>query len=67
MPDDYEVAYICDRKACGGQCPSLLAKHDYCTHTTDISHAVNFALVAGKPKYKYAEINDEVKSLSRGC
>lgn len=30
-----KIAYICDRKKCEN-C------HDYCYHTTDIEHAVNF-------------------------
>lgn len=63
MSKDYKVAYVCDRLACGDQCPSLAAETDYCTHTLDISHAVNFALVACKPEFRYAEINDAVKNF----
>lgn len=41
------IVYLCDRGACGGQRPSLLSErtggHDYCQHTSDIKHAVNFS------------------------
>lgn len=48
------IAYLCDRGACGSSgCPSLLSEqtggHDYCQHTTDIKHAVNFSRFDSDP------------------
>ena len=38
------ISYICDRLKCedkyGGKCPG-----EYCQHTTDITHAVNFIVM----------------------
>ena len=39
----YDVAYICDEKACE-HC--IQGESGYCHHTTDIHHAVNFEEVA---------------------
>lgn len=48
------IAYLCDRGACGSSgCPSLLYErkggHDYCQHTIDIEHAVNFSCLQSDP------------------
>ena len=55
------IAYLCDRKACGGSCPSLLSErtdgHDYCQHTTDIKHAVNFSCFPGEPEVWFEKPN----------
>lgn len=64
MLKDYEVAYICDRKACGEQCPSLKSKGDPCNHTTNINHAVNFIKITDN---KFAEINDHVQDFIDGA
>ena len=37
LEDGSRIFFLCDRKACDGACP-----HKYCTHTSDIRHAVNF-------------------------
>lgn len=55
MSKDYKVGYICDRLACGEHCPSLVT--DYCTHTFDINHAVNFTKVADD---QWAEVDERV-------
>lgn len=53
------IAYLCDRGACGGPCPSLLSErtggHDYCQHTTDIEHAENFSKFPGEENIWFEE------------
>lgn len=41
---EYKVAYVCDKKACGKECPSEVFGNGeaLCSHTLDISHAKNF-------------------------
>lgn len=36
-----DVLYICDKKACGEDCPNPVT----CTYTTDPKHAINFKTV----------------------
>ncbi len=36
-----KIFYICDRRACDGECSSG------CTHTSNITHAKNFICVGG--------------------
>lgn len=58
---DIQIAYICDRMACNGGCPSLVARgkgaEDYCQHTTDIRHALNFQKISadGNDEERYIE------------
>lgn len=40
-----DVAYICDGQGCDAHCGLTGFEHEYCKHTCDISHAVNFEQV----------------------
>lgn len=47
MPKHYtNIAYICDKKACGLVCPSA----DFCDHTTDPKHSLTFKQTGDFPK-----------------
>lgn len=48
-----EIAFICDRKACGDVCPDLS-----CSRTLDINHAKHFKRI-GDRKYMEFEESDE--------
>ena len=37
LEDGSYLYFLCDRKACGEQCPN-----EHCSHTSDIYHAANF-------------------------
>ena len=52
------IAYLCDRHACNGRCPSLLDETNTCRHTLDIRHAVNFQNVGTEEEPKYMEVSD---------
>lgn len=52
-----DVVYLCDRKACGDECPSLSKEGDPCNHTSDITHAISFIEISPG---KFAEINESV-------
>ena len=41
-----DVAYICDGHGCKAHCERSGAEYEYCKHTCDISHALNFKQVA---------------------
>lgn len=46
----YEVAYLCDRKACNVHNPD-------CSHTLDIRHAVNFEKLDDEHYMEIADIS----------
>lgn len=48
MSDKIEVAYICDREACGDNC-----SFPTCCHITEIEHAKNFKRLSDE---KYIEV-----------
>ena len=41
--NDVSTLYICDRKACGEECPN-----QECKHTLDPGHAINFKPIINK-------------------
>lgn len=41
-----DVAYICDGQGCDARCGLTGVYHEFCKHTCDISHAVNFEQIA---------------------
>ena len=44
VPGNNEVYFICDRKACGNECPKDWA--GLCNHTDRIKHAKNFEKIS---------------------
>ena len=56
-----DVAYICDGHGCDAHCELAGVEHEYCRHTCDISHAVNFKQVAPG---KWMEVLDNEKEMS---
>ena len=50
----YEVAYLCDRKACDG---CITMPNPDCSHTLDIRHAVNFEKLYDEHYIEVADIS----------
>lgn len=48
-PTEVQIAYICDRQQCGN------CSYPLCSHTTDITHAVNFKNMANGTDFMYME------------